>query len=147
MAKFFWKGLDKDTQLCGLLSLCGNYPNSSYSRKEATDHRQIGVAVSIKLYLQKQTGGSVQFSSVQFSCSVVSDSLRPHGLYHARPPYPSPTPGDYSNSLLKLIESVMPFNYLILCCPLLLLPSIFPSIRLFSYESVADGESSTSEVI
>ena len=43
-----------------------------------------------------------------------------------------------SRSLLKLmsIESVMPSNYLILCCPLLLLPSIFPSIRVFSNESV-----------
>ena len=42
-----------------------------------------------------------------------------------------------SQSLLKLmcIESVMPFNYLILCCPLLLLPSIFPSLRVFSNES------------
>ena len=37
-------------------------------------------------------------SSVQFSRSVVSDSLRPHGLQHARPPCPSPTPGVYSNS-------------------------------------------------
>ena len=36
--------------------------------------------------------------SVQFSCSVVSDSLRPHELQHARPPCPSPTPGVYSNS-------------------------------------------------
>ena len=43
-----------------------------------------------------------------------------------------------SQSLLKLmsIESVMPSNHLILCCPLLLLPSIFPSIRVFSHESV-----------
>ena len=43
-----------------------------------------------------------------------------------------------SQSLLKLmsIESVMPSNHLILCCPLLLLPSIFPSIRIFSNESV-----------
>ena len=43
-----------------------------------------------------------------------------------------------SRSLLKLtsIESVMPSNHLILCCPLLLLPSIFPSIRVFSSESV-----------
>ena len=43
-----------------------------------------------------------------------------------------------SRSLLKLmsIESVMPFNRLILCCPLLLLPSIFPSIRVFSKKSV-----------
>ena len=36
---------------------------------------------------------SVQFSSVQFSCSVVSNSLRPHELQQARPPYPPPTPG------------------------------------------------------
>ena len=63
------------------------------------------------------------FSSVQFSCSVVSDSLWPHGLQEARPPCPSPTPG-----LLKLmsIELVMPPNHLILSHPLLLLPSIFP---------------------
>ena len=40
-----------------------------------------------------------------------------------------------SRSLLKLIESVMPSNHLIFCCPLLLLPSIFPSIRVFSIES------------
>ena len=38
------------------------------------------------------------FSSVQFSHSVMSDSLWPHGLQHARPPCPSPTPGVYSNS-------------------------------------------------
>ena len=37
---------------------------------------------------------------VQFSRSVVSDSLRPHELQHARPPCPSPTPGVYSNSYL-----------------------------------------------
>ena len=36
--------------------------------------------------------------SVQFSCSVVSDSLRPHELQHARPPCPSPTPGVHSDS-------------------------------------------------
>ena len=37
-------------------------------------------------------------SLVQFSCSIVSDSLQPHGLQHARPPCPSPTPRVYSNS-------------------------------------------------
>ena len=69
----------------------------------------------------------------QFSHSVLSNSLRPHGLQHARFPCPSPTPRAYS---VMSIESVMPSNHLILCCPLLLLPSIFPRMRVFSYESV-----------
>ena len=72
--------------------------------------------------------------SVQFSRSVVSDSLQPHESQHTRPPCPSPTPGVYPK--LMSIESVMPSNHLILCHPLLLLPSIFPSIRVFSNESV-----------
>ena len=67
--------------------------------------------------------------SVQFSSSVVSDSLWPHGLQLARRPCPSPTPKIMS------IESVMPSNHLIFCCPLLLQPSIFPSLRVFSNES------------
>ena len=76
---------------------------------------------------------SWQISSFQFSCSVVSASLRPHGPQHTRPPCPSPKPW----SLLKLmsIELVMPSNQLILFRPLLFLPSIFPSIRVFSNES------------
>ena len=71
--------------------------------------------------------------SIWFSRSVVSNSLRPHGLQHARLPCSSP-----SRSLLKLmsIASVMPSNHLILCRPLLLPPSVFPSIRVFSSESV-----------
>ena len=94
---------------------------------------------------------------VSFSCSVVSDSLQPHGLQHTRLPGPSPSPWVSSNSyplsrlslclmsiesaislsLLKFmsIESVMPSNHLILCRPLLLLPSVFPSIMVFSNES------------
>ena len=72
--------------------------------------------------------------SVQFSCLVMSDSLRPHGLQSARLPCPSLTPRAYSNSCP--IKSVMPSNHLILCCPLLLPLSIFPSIRIFSNESV-----------
>ena len=63
--------------------------------------------------------------------SAVSDSLWLHGLQHPRLPCSSP-----SLSLLKLmsIKSVMPSNHLILCHPLLLLPSIFPNIRVFSNE-------------
>ena len=56
------------------------------------------------------------FSSVQFSSSVMSNSLRPHELHHARPPCPSPTPGVYSKSRpsnqwchLTISSSVIPF--------------------------------------
>ena len=71
---------------------------------------------------------SLQFSWVQFSRSVTSNSLSPQTSLSIT----------NSQSLLKLmsIESVMPSNHLILCRPLLLLPSIFPSIRVFSNESV-----------
>ena len=62
----------------------------------------------------------------------MSDSLQPHESQHARPPCPSPTPRVHSNTS---IESVMPSSHLILCCPLLLLPPIPPSIRVFSSES------------
>ena len=76
-------------------------------------------------------------SVVQSLSSVMSDSLRPHGLQHARLPCPSPSPRVCSNSCPPqrgLIESVIPSNHLILCHPYLLLPSIFPSIRVFSNE-------------
>ena len=78
-----------------------------------------------------------QIRSDQISRSVVSDSLRPHELQHARPPCSSPTPGVHSSSELIefIIESVMPYSHLILYCPLLLLPSVFPSSRVFSKES------------
>ena len=66
-------------------------------------------------------------SSVQFSRSVVSNSLRPHKSQHARPACPSPTPGVHTNSC--------PSSRLIHCRPLLLLPPIPPSIRVFSKES------------
>ena len=73
------------------------------------------------------------FSSVQFSCSVVANSATPWiATRQASLSFTN------SRSLFKLmfIESVMPFNQLILCRTLLLLPSIFPSIRVFSNESV-----------
>ena len=63
----------------------------------------------------------------------MSDSLRPHESQHTRPPCPS---NSWSSLELTSIESVMPSSQLILCHPLLLLPSIFPNIRVFSNESV-----------
>ena len=56
-----------------------------------------------------------------FGHSVMSDSLQPRGLQHAKLPWPSPPPRIFSNS--SSIELVMPANHLILCHPLLLLPS------------------------
>ena len=73
------------------------------------------------------------FSSVHLSCSVVSDSLQPHGLQHARLPCPSLT---YGTCELMSIVLVMPSNHLILCCPRFLLPSVFTRIKVFSSESV-----------
>ena len=63
------------------------------------------------------------------SRSVMSESLWPHGLQHARLACPSPSSGA---SRLMSIESVMPSIHLVLCLPLLLLPSVFPRIRVFS---------------
>ena len=87
-----------------------------------------------RLYAQKPHRTLLSISSVQFSRSVVTDSLQPHEPQHTRPPCPSPTPGVHPK-LSVPIEWVMPSNHLILCRPLLLLPSIFPSIRVFSNES------------
>jgi len=81
------------------------------------------------------------FHSVQFSCSVMSNSLWPHGLQHARPPWPSPTPGVYSNSCPlsqwchpTIVSSVIPFS----SCPQSLPASgSFPMSQLF----VSGGQS------
>ena len=70
--------------------------------------------------------------SLLFRHSVVSNSLQPHGLQHTRLPCPSPTPRACSNSCPV---SLMSSNHLFLCHPLLFLPSVFPSIRVFSSES------------
>ena len=86
-----------------------------YKQKSDQGHNQNG----------EEIDSNGDFQLVQFSHSVVSDSLRPHGLQHARPPCPSPAPGACSNSIS--IKSVMPSNHLILCRPLFLLPSIFPT--------------------
>ena len=76
---------------------------------------------------------SLFLTSAQFSPSVVSNSLRSHELQHARLPCPSPAPG--GSLKLTYSESVMPCSHLILCRPLLLLPPIPRSIRVFSNES------------
>ena len=87
----------------------------------------------------------VMFSSVQFSRSVVSDSLRPHESQHARPPCPSPTPGVHSDSCPlsqwchpAISSSVIPFS----SCPQSLPASkSFPMSQLFAWGSQSTGVS------
>ena len=84
---------------------------------------------SLKIYILS----SVQFSSVQFSRSVMSDSLWPHELQHTRPPCPSPTTGVHSNSCPSsqwchpaISSSVVPFS----SCPA---SESFPMSQLFAW--------------
>ena len=89
-------------------------------------------------------------SSVQFSHSVVSDSLRPHGLQHARPPCPSPTPGVYSNSRPlsrwchpAIASSVVPFS----SCPQSFSASgSFPMSQLLASGGQSTGVSASASV-
>ena len=74
---------------------------------------------------------SVHFSSFQFSCSVMSNTLRPHGLQDTSLSCPSQTPRAYSNS-----RPSSQWCHPTISSNLLLLSSIFPSIRVFSNESV-----------
>ena len=89
---------------------------------------------------------NIQFSSVQFGSSVLPDSLQPHGLQHARPPCPSPTPRVYSNSCPlsqwchpAISSSIIPFS----SCPQSLPASgSFPMSLLFA----SSGQSTRASV-
>ena len=91
-----------------------------------------------------------RFSSVQFSHSVVSDSLRPHELQHARLPCPSPTPGVHPNSCPSsqwshpsISSSVIPFS----SCPQSLPASeSFPMSQLFAWGGQSTGLSALASV-
>ena len=91
------------------------------------------------------------FSSVQFSCSVTSDSLRPHDSQHARPPCPSPSPGVHSNSCSSsqwcppaISSSVVPFS----SCPRSLPASeSFPMSQLFAWGGQSIGVSASVSVL
>ena len=94
---------------------------------------------------------NLQFSSVQFSCSVVSDSLRPHEPQHTRPPCPSPTPGVYPNPcpssrwcLPSISSSVVPFS----SCPRSFPASeSFPMSQLFAWGGQSIGVSASTLVL
>ena len=90
-------------------------------------------------------------SSVQFSCSVVSDSLLPHGLQHAKPPCPSPTPGVYSNSCPlsqwcypAISSSVIPFSSCLQSFPA---SGSFQMSQLFASGGQSIGVSASASVL
>ena len=94
---------------------------------------------------------SYQFSSIQFSRSVVSNSLRPHEPQNARPPCPSPIPGLHPNSCVlsqwcypAISSSVIPFS----SCPQSLpAPRSFPMSQLFAWGSQSIGVSASASVL
>ena len=90
-------------------------------------------------------------SSVQFSCSVVSDSLRPHESQHTRPPCPSPTPGVHSNSRPlsrwchpAISSSVVPFSS---CRQSLPASESFPMSQLFAWGGQSTGVSASASFL
>ena len=106
------------------------------------------------LELDKKAGsqkGRLSFSSVQFSRSVVSDSLRPHELQHARPPCPSPTPGVHRNPCPlsrwchpTISSSVIPF----FSCPQSFpAPGSFLIDQLFASGGQSTGVSASTSVL
>ena len=97
--------------------------------------------VGLKLNIQKTK--IMASGPIQFSYSVVSDSLRPHELQHARPPCPSPTPGVHSNSHLlsrwchpAISSSVVPFSS---CSQSLPTSESFPMGQLFAWGGQSTG--------
>ena len=86
-------------------------------------------------YLATEQKKQISIQLVQFSCSVISDSLQPHESQHTRPPCPSPTPGVHPNSCPSsqwchpaISSSVFPFS----SCPQTLPASVFSMSQLFT---------------
>ena len=112
---------------CQVIGYPGNHSWDGFQKEaEGRKHKEGTVAA---VWIEMLAQGLEQDSQygkdkLLFSCSVLSNSLQSHGLQHARLPCPSPSSG--------VCPSLCPSNHLILCHPL---PSIFPSIRVFSNES------------
>ena len=135
--------------------LCSGFPTSasllakpqgSFCLRVLWGTHPVSFPVSLILVLQFPS-----FSSVQFSRSVVSDSLRPHESLHTRPPCPSPTSRVYSNSCPSsrwchpaISSSVIPFS----SCPQSLPASgSFPMSQLFAWDGQSTGVSASASVL
>ena len=129
------------------------WPGSPYSPITGLKGQVRGFCTRFPMSEQDWTKAQrvILFSSVQFSCSVVSDSLQPHESQHSRPPCPSPTPGVYSNSCPSsrwchpaISSSIVPFS----SCPQSLPASgSFPMSQLFASGGQNIGVSASASVL
>ena len=126
--------------------------NSIFLRKKIKSFKMLSYLVFVKIaILQITLRIHIVLSSVQFSHSVVSDSLWPHGLEHCRPPCPSPAHGVYSNPCPlsqwchpTISSSVVPFS----SCPQSLPASgYFPISQLFTWGGQSIGVSALASVL
>ena len=145
------------------IPLLGIYPNKTTFRKDAFTSMFIaGLFIIAKTWKQSKCPSTEKWIknmwyintveySVQFSCSVVSDSLRPHESQHTRPPYPPPAPRVYPNSCPSsrwchpaISSSVVPFS----SCPQSLPASgSFPMSQLFAWGDQSIGVSASASVL
>ena len=126
-------------------------PEIYVKRKTGTHHISTETNIFTDAVLSNRIFNDTNFLSVQFSHSVMSNSLRPHGLQHARPPCPSPTPRIYSNSCPlsrwchpTISSSVVPFS----SCPQFFPASgSFPMSQFFASGGQSTGVSASTSVL
>ena len=133
-----------------------NKPSKVHCKCQSCTSQAHGELSNLKQCLLKDspqvvTACELLFSSVQFSRSVVSDSLQPHGLQHARPPCPSPIPGVYPNSCLSsqwchptISSSVIPFSSRLQSFPA---SGSFPMTQFFTSGGQSIGVSASTSVL
>ena len=153
-ADFLWSYLDsypcrlsfyiEDLPICYLCS-CDSEISKSVNWIQA--HSRIGLLWPD--LIRKSPSRHLIFS--QFSCSVMSDSLWPHGLQHARPPCPSQTPGAYPNSCPlsqwchpTISSSVLPFSSHLQSFPA---SGSFPMSQLFTSGGQSTGVSASTSIL
>ena len=114
-------------------------------------HRAGSMGTAAPSHISCKRGWFLPFSSVQFSCSVVSDSLQPHEPQHAKPPCASPTPRVYPNSCPlsrqchpTISSSVVPFSSCLQSFPA---SGSFPTSQLFTSGGQSIGVSASTSVL
>ena len=149
------QGKPKNTAVGGLILSLADFPDPRNRTRISCIAGGFFTSWAIRetktTYEGKDYHHDLRFSSVQFNCSVMSNSLQPHESQHARPPCPSPTPGVHSNSCPSsqwchpaISSSVLHFT----SCPQSLPASeSFPMSQLFSWGGQSIGVSASASVL